>query len=48
LARAARLDIATQAEKMALAQWETYSVMVNRIDVRKAPDIAWPEVPNVA
>ncbi|HGM7028111.1 TPA: tail fiber assembly protein [Serratia liquefaciens] len=48
LERAARLDIATQAEKMALAQWETYSVMVNRIDVRKAPDIAWPEVPNVA
>ncbi|HEI8721960.1 TPA: tail fiber assembly protein [Serratia marcescens] len=48
LARAARLGIATEGEKTALMQWETYSVMVNRVDVSKAPDIDWPEVPSVA
>ncbi|WP_432416153.1 tail fiber assembly protein [Serratia marcescens] len=48
LARAARLGIATEREKTALTQWETYSVLLNRIDPAAAPDIAWPEVPGVA
>ena len=48
LERAVRLKMATEKEKAALTAWETYSVLLNRIDPAAAPDIAWPEVPGVA
>ncbi|MGQ6163716.1 tail fiber assembly protein [Serratia sp. IR-2025] len=48
LERAVKLRMATEKEKAALTAWETYSVLLNRIDPAAAPDIAWPEVPGVA
>ncbi|CDH30934.1 tail fiber assembly protein [Xenorhabdus bovienii] len=39
------LDIATVAEKSALAEWRKYRVLLNRVDCSTAPDIAWPEQP---
>ncbi|MGG2141868.1 tail fiber assembly protein [Symbiopectobacterium sp. RP] len=29
----------------ALIAWKKYHVLLYRVDVRTAPDIAWPEVP---
>ncbi|KER02426.1 tail fiber assembly protein [Photorhabdus temperata] len=37
------LGIATEAEKEALLSWKKYRVMLNRIDIKQAPDIEWPE-----
>ncbi|PAV02636.1 phage tail protein [Arsenophonus sp. ENCA] len=39
------LDMATDAEKVALLAWKKYRVLLNRLDISKAPDIAWPEAP---
>lgn len=40
------LDIATEAEIVALALWKKYRVMVNRVNPENAPDISWPEEPD--
>jgi hypothetical protein len=40
------LDMATEAEKVQLVAWKKYRVLLNRIDVSTAPDIAWPEAPD--
>ncbi|EBX6950859.1 tail fiber assembly protein, partial [Salmonella enterica subsp. enterica] len=42
LARAVKLNIATDEEIKRLEAWELYSVMVNRVDTA-SPD--WPDVP---
>lgn len=42
---AADIDIATDEELMRLMAWKKYRVMLSRIDVSKAPEIEWPEVP---
>ncbi|MDY4385078.1 tail fiber assembly protein [Pectobacterium aroidearum] len=44
LTYAVNLDIATDAEKDALAAWQKYTVLLNRIDVN-ATDIDWPMAP---
>ncbi|WP_113633122.1 tail fiber assembly protein [Pectobacterium peruviense] len=44
LTYAVNLDIATDAEKTALAAWQKYTVLLNRIDVN-ATDIDWPMAP---
>lgn len=50
LARAVRLGMATEEEKTTLTQWETYSVLLNRVDISTAPDrdIDWPQQPDKA
>lgn len=45
LARAVKLGMATEEEKAALTRWETYSVLLNRVDISTAPDIDWPTPP---
>ncbi|EKP7498981.1 tail fiber assembly protein, partial [Salmonella enterica] len=45
LARAVKLGIATDEEQQRLVSWEQYSILVNRINLDLAPDIAWPESP---
>ncbi|MGP2733832.1 tail fiber assembly protein [Serratia bockelmannii] len=45
LSRAVRLEIATDEEKDLFDAWERYSVLLNRVDVSGAPDIAWPDQP---
>lgn len=45
---AADLVIATDIELVQLKAWKTYRVLLSRVDVSTAPDIAWPEVPDVA
>lgn len=44
LTYAVNLDIATDAEKAALTEWQTYAVLLSRIDVNAAK-IDWPEAP---
>ncbi|MGL9750900.1 MAG: tail fiber assembly protein [Symbiopectobacterium sp.] len=39
------LDMATDEEKAELVAWKTYRVLLNRVDIRKAPDIEWSEAP---
>ncbi|ETS31174.1 tail fiber assembly protein [Photorhabdus khanii] len=39
------LGIATEAEKEVLLSWKKYRVMLNRTDIKQAPDIEWPEEP---
>lgn len=46
LEKALKLGMATEEEKSALTDWETYSVLLNRVDITKAPDIEWPQSPN--
>lgn len=46
LERAVKLGMATEEERSALTAWETYSVLLNRVDITKAPDIEWPQQPN--
>jgi hypothetical protein len=46
LQTAIRLKMATEAEKAALTAWETYSVLLNRVDTTTAPDVAWPQSPD--
>lgn len=36
---------ATQEEIARLNEWKEYRVMLNRIDITKAPDIDWPQKP---
>ena len=38
-------EIATDEEMAALAAWRKYRVLLNRIDVEKAPGIEWPVKP---
>ncbi|XPP73241.1 tail fiber assembly protein [Serratia liquefaciens] len=45
LSRAEKHGVATDAEKSALAAWEVYTVMLNRVSLDNAPDIVWPEKP---
>lgn len=46
LERAIKLNMATQAEIDALKAWETYSVLLNCVDISTAPDIDWPTPPD--
>ncbi|WP_275377185.1 tail fiber assembly protein [Xenorhabdus bovienii] len=39
------LNIATDTEKSALAEWRKYRVLLNRVDCTTAPDVKWPEQP---
>lgn len=41
------LDDATDAEKARLIAWKKYRVLLNRLDVTKAPDITWPDTPSL-
>ncbi|WP_409161191.1 tail fiber assembly protein [Pectobacterium sp. B2J-2] len=45
LTYAVNLDIATDEEKAALTAWQTYAVLLSRIDVN-ATDIDWPTAPD--
>ncbi|ECJ0443586.1 tail fiber assembly protein [Salmonella enterica] len=45
LARAVKLNIATDEEIKRLEAWELYSVLVNRVDTSTAPKIDWPKKP---
>jgi|SRR5471030_360067 len=45
LERAARLGIATDAEKSSLDAWELYSIALSRVDTSTAPDVKWPVMP---
>ncbi len=42
------LGIATDAETALLQAWKKYRVLINRVQPEDAPDINWPEVPDVA
>lgn len=42
---AQKLGIATDAEIMSLKTWQTYRVLLYRVDTATAPDIEWPEKP---
>ncbi|MEQ9870692.1 tail fiber assembly protein, partial [Pectobacterium odoriferum] len=44
LTYAVNLDIATDEEKAAMTAWQTYAVLLSRIDVSTAK-IDWPEAP---
>lgn len=37
-------EIATDEEIKQLSEWKKYRVLLNRIDVNKAPDIDWPTI----
>jgi hypothetical protein len=39
------MEIATDDEKSALAEWKKYRVVLSRIDVNTAPNITWPVPP---
>lgn len=39
------VGMATDAETSLLTEWQKYRVLLNRVDVTKAPDITWPEAP---
>ena len=45
LSRAVKYDMATEEEKLRLAAWEKYSVLVSRIKPEDAPEIEWPKKP---
>lgn len=45
LADAVELGMATEAESAAFLAWKTYRVLLSRVDIQTAPDIAWPIVP---
>lgn len=45
LERALRLGVATDDNKKALNELETYSILLSRIDTSTAPDIVWPKSP---
>ncbi|RJL38190.1 tail fiber assembly protein [Pectobacterium carotovorum] len=45
LTYAVNLDIATDAEKAALTEWQKYAVLLSRVDVNAA-DIDWPTAPD--
>lgn len=37
--------MATAEETTELAEWKNYRVLLMRVDISKAPDINWPEIP---
>ncbi len=39
-------QIANEQEAQLLVEWKKYRVLVNRIDIKQAPSIEWPENPN--
>ncbi|MGL9720816.1 tail fiber assembly protein [Symbiopectobacterium sp.] len=39
------LDMTTEAERAQFIAWKKYRVLLNRVDISTAPDIAWPEAP---
>lgn len=39
------LEMATEEEAIRLNSWKKYRVLLNRIDISKAPDFEWPEIP---
>lgn len=47
LEKAVKLGMATEEEKTRLTAWETYSVLLSRVDISTAPDINWPEKPEI-
>ncbi len=40
------VEMATEAEKIALMAWKKYFVLLSRVDILQAPDIEWPEQPS--
>ncbi|EMA7647472.1 tail fiber assembly protein [Yersinia enterocolitica] len=42
---AVSLDLATEQEVADLKAWKVYRVLLNRVDVTKAPNIDWPAIP---
>lgn len=42
------LEMATEAEAELLLALKKYRVQLSRVDISAAPDIVWPEVPDVA
>lgn len=40
-------DIATDNEKILFAEWKKFRVLLNRIDVNQAPNIDWPNKPEL-
>ena len=45
LQNAVDLGMATDEEKTRLTAWKKYTVLLNRVDLSKAPDIVWPNQP---
>ncbi|MGJ3443874.1 tail fiber assembly protein [Enterobacter sp. PTB] len=45
LERAVKHSMVTEEEKLRLAAWEKYSVLVSRVNPEDAPDIDWPLKP---
>lgn len=39
------LGMVTDAEAALLLEWKKYRVLLNRVDITKAPDIVWPDKP---
>ncbi len=42
------IGVSTEAEAALLLKWKKYRVKLNRLDTNKAPDIAWPERPDLS
>ncbi|MTD37811.1 tail fiber assembly protein [Erwinia sp. CPCC 100877] len=40
-------NIATEQEQQQLTAWKKYRVLLNRVDTSKAPDIEWPQAPDL-
>lgn len=47
LLRAVKLGMATEDESKLIEQLEIYSVLISRIEPQNAPDIDWPEMPQL-
>lgn len=45
LEKAVKLEMATDKEKALLLGWETYSVLLSRVNIDAAPAISWPDPP---
>ena len=45
LERAVKHGMATDEEKVRLEEWEKYSVLLGRVDIKNTPDITWPKRP---
>lgn len=45
LSDAVDLEMATDEEKVALAEWKKYRILLSRLVVDTAPDIDWPQAP---
>lgn len=44
---AVNLEMATQEEAELLLAWRKYRVLLNRVDASAAPDIEWPDLPEL-